>query len=248
VSAWPATAEALIAVQQAIAIANPARWKPAPDVPLNAASAWVCFEQGHAGVGAAGDPAWAAAVLMRGRKVAAQATVHGVAGAPYMPGLLALRTGALLVSALTSLAQHADVLVIDATGRDHPRGAGLATHLGAVLDLPSVGVTHRPLRATGDWPADIRGARSPLILDGQIVGHWVRTRAGRRPIAVHAGWRTDPDTAITVVLACTGRMRTPTPLRQARRLARQLRAQAQDRPARVDARSRPTVGPDRPAR
>jgi deoxyribonuclease V len=244
VSAWPATADALIDVQHAIGIAYPARWRPALDMPLNVASAWVCFELGHAGPGAAGDPAWAAAVVMRGRMVVGQATVHGMAGATYLPGLLALRTGALLSTAVTSLAHHADVLVVDATGRDHPRGAGLAMHLGAVLDLPSVGVTHRPLLAAGDWPSDIRGARSPLILDGQIVGYWVRTRAGRRPVAVHAGWRTDPHTAVTVVLACTGRMRTPTPLRQARRLARQLRAEAQDRPAQLGASSRPTVGPE----
>ena len=129
-SAWPATADALIAVQQAMGMAKPARWRPALDTPLNVASAWVCFEQGLAGPGAAGDPAWAAAVVTFGRMVVAQASVHGMAGATYLPGLLALRTGALLSTAVTSLAHHADVLVIDATGRDHPRGAGLAGHDG----------------------------------------------------------------------------------------------------------------------
>jgi deoxyribonuclease V len=119
-----------------------------------------------------------------------------------------------------------DVLLVDATGRDHPRHAGLAVHLGAVLGVPTIGVTHRPLVASGAWPEDRTDAVAPL-LDGQItVGYWLRSRAGTRPIAVHAGWRTDPTTALTVVLAGKGQMRTPAPLRQARRVARRARARA----------------------
>jgi deoxyribonuclease V len=97
-------------------------------------------------------------------------------------------------------------------------------HLGVVLDLPTVGITHRPLLADGAWPDDEVNARSPLLLDGETVGYWLRTRAGRRPVVVHAGWRTDPDTAVDVVVACKGKARTPAPLRQARRLARSARA------------------------
>ena len=119
------------------------------------------------------------------------------------------------------------MLLVNATGRDHPRGAGLALHLGAVLDLPTVGVTHRPLLAAGDWPPDETGAMAPLELKGEAVGAWVRTRAGTRPLAVHAGWRTDPGTAAAVVLAASAGARTPEPLRQARRIARSRRAEAQ---------------------
>jgi deoxyribonuclease V len=122
-----------------------------------------------------------------------------------------------------------DVLLVDATGRDHPRRAGLALQLGAMLDLPTVGVTHRPLLAEGRWPPAQAGARSPLMLDGAAVGCWVRTRAGARPLAVHPAWRTDPATACAVVLAATGRVRAPAPLREARRVARATRARAQPR-------------------
>jgi deoxyribonuclease V len=140
-----------------------------------------------------------------------------------MPGLLALRLGALLADVTRLLPVRADVLLVDATGYDHPRRFGLARHLGAVLELPTVGVTHRPMLAAGDWPADHRGAMSPLLLDGVVVGFWVRTREGRRPLAVHAGWRTDSEVAARVVLAAS-RHRTPNPLREARRLARTARA------------------------
>ena len=109
------------------------------------------------------------------------------------------------------------------TARDHPRRAGLALQLGAVLDLPTVGVTHRPLIAEGEWPADERGARSLLVLGGERVGYWLRTKARTRPLAVPAAWQTDPDTAAEVVLSAS-HSRTPEPLRRARRRAREARA------------------------
>ncbi|MGH2949643.1 MAG: endonuclease V, partial [Solirubrobacteraceae bacterium] len=173
---------------------------------------------------AEGDPAWAAAAVLRGRRVLAESVVAGAAGAPYAAGLLALREGRLLEAAVRALAVVPDVVLIDATGRDHPHRAGLALQLGAVLGLPTVGVTHRPLLACGPWPADARGERSALLLGGECVGSWVRTRPGTRPVAVHAGWRTDVDVAVEVVLTATRRHRTPEPLRHARRIARTARA------------------------
>jgi endonuclease V len=122
-----------------------------------------------------------------------------------------------------ALREPPDALLVDATGRDHPRRAGLALQLGAALELPTVGVTHRPLLAEGEWPADERSARTPLLLSGELVGYWLRTKAGTRPLAVHAAWRTDPDTAAEVVLSAS-RARTPEPLRRARRRAREARA------------------------
>jgi deoxyribonuclease V len=117
-----------------------------------------------------------------------------------------------------------DVLLVDATGRDHPRRAGLALHLGSVLDLPTVGVTHRPLVAEGSWPRNELGARAPLVLAGSVVGYWLCTRPGTRPLAVHAAWRTDPEVAVEIVLAALAGRRAPEPLRRARRAAREARA------------------------
>ena len=150
--------------------------------------------------------------------------VRGEAAAAYQAGLLALREGALLVRAVRALGLGPDVLLVNATGRDHPRRAGLALHLGAALELPTVGVTHRPLLARGAWPPDERGAASSLLLDGERVGAWLRTRPGTRPLAVHASWRTDADVAVEIVKASIRGARTPEPLRSARRAAREARA------------------------
>ena len=182
---------------------------------------FVCFARGGTGPGNAGDPAWAAAAV-GGEAV----VVRGEAGAAYEPGLLALREGPLLEAAVRALPWSPDVLLVDGTGRDHPRRAGLALHVGAVLAVPTVGITHRPLAAAGEWPADDRGATSPLLLDGELVGYWLRTRAGRRPLAIHAAWRTDPAAAVEVVRASAGAARTPTPLRRAREAARTARSRS----------------------
>jgi deoxyribonuclease V len=152
------------------------------------------------------------------------ALVPGVVGAGYEAGLLALREGPLLEAAVRALPGLPHVLLVDATGRDHPRRSGLALHLGAVLGIPTVGVTHRPLLATGEWPADEPGAAAPLVLGEEVVGHWVRTVPGKRPLAVHAAWRTDPATALRVVLECMRGVRTPEPIRAARTAARTARA------------------------
>jgi deoxyribonuclease V len=222
VAEWPKSVEALVEAQKALAEQTPPPWRPSEEPAVGAC--FVCFERGPSGPGRKGEPGWAGAAIVEARRVVATATVTGAAGAAYEPGLLALREGPLLEAAVRALSDRPAVLLVDATGRDHPRRAGLALHLGAVLDLPTVGVTHRPLLAAGEWPTDERGATSPLELDGTVVGCWLRTRQGTRPLAVHAGWRTDPPTAVRVVTATLGATRTPEPLRVARRTARAARA------------------------
>jgi deoxyribonuclease V len=221
---WPESAQALIALQHELASRRPSSWIPAPEPTVG--GCFVCFPRGETGPGRRGDRAWAAAAAIKRGVVPASVVVTGTAGAPYAPGLLALREGALLEAAVRALPQAPDVLLVDATGRDHPRRAGLATHLGAVLQQPTIGVTHRPLVASGDWPAPRRGATAPLRIGEETVGCWLRVRAGVRPLAVHPAWRTDLETAVTTVLEATWRVRAPEPLRIARTAARLARAAA----------------------
>ena len=219
---WPADAASLVARQRELAD-TVAPVRPPVTGELLVSGCWVCFPRGASGPGSAGDPAWTAAVALRGGRVVDRHVLAGTAAASYTPGLLALRVGALMEDAVRALARRPDVLLVDATGRDHPRRAGLAVHLGAELAMPTVGVTHRPLVARGEWPEDRWGATSPLRVGEETVACWLRTRAGTRPLVVHAGWQTDLDTAVELVKA-TARRRTPEPLRRARQAAREARA------------------------
>jgi len=220
---WPATEEALVAAQRELASASPAPWRAAGGAQA-VAGCFVCFSRGRVGPGAAGEPGWAAAALVVGTERTRIAVVTGEAPAPYVAGLLALRDGPLLEAAVRQLPACPEVLLVNATGRDHPRRAGMALHLGARLEIPSVGVTDQPLIARGDWPADEPGAQGLLRIENDVVGCWLRARRGVRPIVVHPGWRIDLETAVAVVVNSTHGARTPEPLRQARRAAREARA------------------------
>ena len=219
---WPATVDELIRLQLALGELAPEPWWP-PRTLSRIGACFVCFERVQ-GAGAAGDRGFAGAAVTHRRQLLAGVSSSGPAGGPYLPALLALREGPLLEEAVRALPITPEVLVVNASGRDHPRRAGLALHLGAVLGLPTVGVTTRPLVAQGAWPVDERAATAPLLLGDEVVGCWVRTRPGARPVAVHAAWQTDAQAAVEVVLAATRRARTPEPLRRARTLARIRRA------------------------
>ena len=241
-TAWPTDAATLDAEQLRLAALEPDPW-PLPSRPFVVAGCFVAFARGQQGPGHPGDRMWVGAALVRcpGLELVDSVVVPARAGAAYDPGRLALREGAALAAALAEVPVRPNVVMLDATGRDHPRGAGLALHLGAVLDLPSVGVTHRPLRAWGAEPGAALGDSTPLLLDSastggsagsqgqRVVGAWLRTKTGVRPVAVHSGWRVDAETAVRVVLAAVRVSRTPEPLRQARQVARTARARAETR-------------------
>lgn len=221
---WPQTPEELVRLQAVLgsSASAPEPWRPGGRAPV-VAGCFVCFARGRVGPGASGDPGWAAAVLMTEGRAGSVVVTTGFAPAAYEPGLLALREGPLLEAAVRALSEQPEILILNATGRDHPRRAGLAVHLGARLSLPTVGVTLRPLLAAGPQPPDVQGAAAPLRIGDETVGYWMRTKRGAHPLAVHAGWRTDPDTAIAVVGTLVRRWRTPEPLRLARRAAREAR-------------------------
>jgi deoxyribonuclease V len=226
---WPQSDDELVALQYSLAgeaeaalAADPWTLTSRPVV----GGCFVAFPRGETGPGHPGDRAWAAAVACRAGRVLAHAVVERRVPAAYAPGLLSRRQGPVLAAAIQELSVDPDVLLLDATGLDHPRGAGLAVHLGAIVALPTVGVTHRTLAASGTMPGDLRrGAMTPVRVGERTVGYWVCTRTGSRAVVAHAGWRTSPETAAETVLAVSSsQARTPFPLRQARRLARAARA------------------------
>ncbi len=189
------------------------RLTPLPVVPALVAGADAAFS---------GDDAVGAACLFEFPSLepveTAVARVRGVF--PYRPGFLAFREGPAVHAALSSLRRRPGLVLFDGQGIAHPRGAGLASFMGVLMGVPSVGCAKS--RLTGDFepPGPRRGDSAPLRLDGRVVGAVLRTRSGTRPVFVSPGHLVDVDGAREAVLACSRRFRIPEPLRAADHAAR----------------------------
>ncbi|MGD8389210.1 MAG: deoxyribonuclease V [Desulfobacteraceae bacterium] len=142
---------------------------------------------------------------------------------PYVPGLLSFREIPALMDPLEALEIEPDVVFCDGQGIAHPKGLGLAAHLGVLIGKPTIGCAKS--RLVGEYApvAERRGSTSPLRYRGRIVGAVVRTRTGVNPMFISPGFGLDLDTAIRLVLEYGGSYRVPTPTRLADRLVNRAR-------------------------
>jgi len=138
---------------------------------------------------------------------------------PYVPGLLSFRETPAALAALGRLPLRPDLLLCDGQGIAHPRRFGLASHIGLITGIPSIGVAKTRLVGEHRAPPDRRGAWTPLVEGGERIGAVLRTRPGVRPVYVSIGHRVSLETAIRYVMACTTRYRLPETTRWADRLA-----------------------------
>ena len=142
---------------------------------------------------------------------------------PYVPGFFAFREGQAIMSAVGALAKKPDLLLVDGHGRAHPRRAGIASHVGLLLSIPTVGVAKQILLGDAMEFGPARGSASPVWDRGEIVGMAVRTKSGSRPVYVSAGYAMDLESAVAAVLSTTSSSRIPAPLREAHRISREVR-------------------------
>lgn len=139
---------------------------------------------------------------------------------PYIPGLLSFREIPPILEAWKLLRAAPDLLLCDSHGTAHPRGLGMASHLGITLGLPSIGCAKSHLFGRYEEPGMEREERSPVKdRSGRVIGSVLRTRTGVRPVYVSPGHMIDLRTAIRLVLACSPKYRIPVPLRMAHQAA-----------------------------
>jgi deoxyribonuclease V len=148
-------------------------------------------------------------------------------GLPYIPGLLGFREVPVLAEAFHALPSRPDLILVDGHGQAHPRGLGIASHLGVVLDVPTIGVAKSILvgQVEGDL-GDAAGAQAPLVWQGRRIGVALRTRRGANPIYVSVGHRISLETALRWVLATGRGRRLPEPTRLAHEAATRVRLAA----------------------
>ncbi|ABN57858.1 MULTISPECIES: deoxyribonuclease V [Methanoculleus] len=142
---------------------------------------------------------------------------------PYIPGLLTFREGPALLEAFRRLRSEPDVVFFDGQGIAHPRGLGIASHMGVLLDRPAIGVAKSLLLGTAAEPAGERGSTAPILRDDETIGMAVRTRERVKPVYVSVGHRIDLAQAVDLVLATARGYRLPEPTRQAHLFANAVR-------------------------
>ncbi len=138
---------------------------------------------------------------------------------PYIPGLLAFREAPAVLAALEKLKTEPDLFIFDAQGLAHPRRMGLATHLGVIIDRPSIGCAKSRLCGRHYDPGPERGSYTYLYDGEEIIGAVVRTQTGVSPLYVSIGHKVDLPTAIEYVLSCCTKYRLPETTRYAHRVA-----------------------------
>ncbi len=138
----------------------------------------------------------------------------------YKPGLLAFREGPVLFDAIKRLDIMPDLLIFDGQGIAHPHHLGIASHLGVMLDLPSIGCAKSKLFGHYDELGETKGSYTPLLHEEEVIGAVVRSHDKMKPLYVSIGHRVDLETSVKYVLACCRDHRLPETTRWADKLAR----------------------------
>jgi deoxyribonuclease V len=141
------------------------------------------------------------------------------ASMPYVPGFLSYRELPVLVKAYRKLTLKPDVIIVDGQGIAHPRGLGLASHLGIVLNVSTIGCAKSHLFGEYKVPRSGRGSYSAVLGRGRRIGIVLRTRDNVKPLYVSPGHLVDFDDCLRIVLGVTKGYRLPEPVRYAHRMA-----------------------------
>jgi len=207
------------------------------DVPASVADARAVQEKLRDRVRRAGSPKWslvagvdasyrgdvgraAVVVLDRELRVVEEAVAEAAIPFPYVPGYLSFREIPVLLAAWRKLRSRPELVVVDGQGLAHPRRFGVASHLGVVLDLPTIGCAKSRLIGAYDEPGPERGAWTPLMDERQKIGAALRTRTGTNVVYVSTGHRISLAAAVRTILALAPRYRLPEPQRLADQLSK----------------------------
>lgn len=134
---------------------------------------------------------------------------------PYIPGLLSFRESPLLLSVLKKVNIYPDLIMFDGQGIAHPKGLGIASHLGLILNKPTIGCAKSLLVGKFREPGKKQGSFTDLFYKGKKIGSAVRTRDGVKPVFISPGHKIGFKTSVKIALNCCQGCRIPEPTRQA---------------------------------
>jgi deoxyribonuclease V len=172
------------------------------------------------------DPVvYAAVVVLRlpTLEVVEEAGVVSETKFPYVPGLLSFRETPSVLEAWAKLKTEPDAVMFDGQGLAHPRRVGIASHVGLIINRPTLGCAKSVLVGKFEEPAPERGAWTPMVDKGETVGAALRTKNRVQPIYVSPGHLIDLEGAVDLTLRSDGGYRQPEPTRRAHLLVNALR-------------------------
>jgi deoxyribonuclease V len=173
------------------------------------------------------DTIYAAIVVMKfpGLEIVEKTCSVQEVSFPYISGLLSFREGPAILDAFSSLTTVPDLIFMNGHGFAHPQRFGLASHVGLLLDIPSIGVAKRLLIGEVTQPGTAQGSKSPVLDNGEIIGSAVRTVTDAKPVYVSAGHKVDLAQAVDMALKTTTIHRITEPLWHADQVSRQCKGQ-----------------------
>jgi len=139
----------------------------------------------------------------------------------YISGLLAFREGAPLMSLFRKIAQDIDVVLFHSHGQAHPRRFGLASHLGVLLDVPSIGVSNKILVGHYEYLSEEQYSESQIVYDDETIGVSLRSKEKTKPIYISVGHRVDLSSSTELIKGLVKKYRFPEPIRLSRLAADQ---------------------------
>ena len=142
---------------------------------------------------------------------------------PYRSGLLSFRETPPLLEAWKQLTVRPDVLMLDGQGIAHPRRFGIASHVGLLLNLPTIGCAKTLLVGKYEEPLEEAGNWSPLLHKDETIGAVLRTKNHVNPIYVSPGYLADIPSSIALTMRCVQGYRIPQPTRLAHLFVNALR-------------------------
>ncbi|WP_230556761.1 deoxyribonuclease V [Teredinibacter turnerae] len=139
---------------------------------------------------------------------------------PYVPGYLSFRELPAVLGAWQQLRAKPQLVMCDGQGIAHPRRFGIASHLGVLLNLPTIGVAKSRLIGDATEPGKNRGESNPLTVNEQQIGWLLRTRTNVKPLYISPGHMVDIPSSRDLVLAAGNGYRLPEPIRLADKLSK----------------------------
>jgi len=134
---------------------------------------------------------------------------------PYVPGYLSFREAPAILNLIKSYQKHVDVFIFDGHGIAHPRGLGIAAHIGVLIDKPSIGCAKKKLIGAFELPGELKGSQADLTHQGHIIGRVLRSKDRVKPIFISVGHAVNLNDSVGFILSCCTKYRLPEPTRLA---------------------------------